>query len=77
MSDLLNVTGLWMNKTKSGETYMSGSLGNVNVLIFKNKNKKTEKHPDYTLMFGPKQKRKAPTTDPYSPAPEADSEVPF
>lgn len=74
MSDILNVTGLWANKTKSGETYMSGNLGNVNVLIFKNKRKTTEKQPDYMLCFAPKQKKETPTE---SETPEANSDVPF
>lgn len=54
----LNVTGLWAKKDKNGQSYMVGSLGpSISVLIFKNKNKEDEKHPDYIMYFAPKEKK--------------------
>lgn len=43
--------GLWIRKSAKGETYMTGTLGGVKVLIFKNKRKRNERDPDYTLCF--------------------------
>ena len=54
---MINATGLWINKTKNGDEYLSGSLGGVKVLIFKNNNKKQENHPDYQMIFAPNEKR--------------------
>ncbi len=55
-STMLNVTGLWLNKSKSGVSYMSGSLGNLRVLIFRNTHKTQDKQPDYQLCFAPSNK---------------------
>ena len=56
MSEMIQLTGLWLNQSKSGEKYFSGNLGGAKVLIFKNKHKTEEKHPDYQLYIAPKQK---------------------
>lgn len=42
---------LWVKKSKKGETYLSGWLFDERVFIFKNKNKKTPKSPDYNIVF--------------------------
>lgn len=55
--DGIQLTGLWANKTKAGDTYYSGSLGRGKVLIFKNKNKRNEKDPDLQLFLAPKQEQ--------------------
>ena len=54
MNDMIQLTGLWINKSESGEVYMVGYLGNTKVLIFKNKFKTDDKHPDYTLNIAAK-----------------------
>lgn len=51
---MLSVCGLWSNQTKDGREYMSGSIGNVKVLIFRNQNKKGERSPDWNLCLAPK-----------------------
>jgi hypothetical protein len=56
MSDMIKLTGLWLN-TKDGKQYFSGSLGGAKVLIFKNDYKKEDKHPDYNLFLVKKEKR--------------------
>lgn len=57
MADLFEITGLWVSESKSGEKYMKGSLSlpsgtKLDVFIFKNKNKTTDKQPDYKLSVG-------------------------
>lgn len=46
---MIELTGLWLNESKSGEKYFSGRLGGGKVLIFKNKHKSEDKHPDYRM----------------------------
>lgn len=53
-NNMLQVTGLWLNEAQSGEKYMIGYLGNMRVLIFKNRYKTEEKHPDYVMNFAAK-----------------------
>lgn len=48
---MINATGLWLHEKQDGTTYMSGTLGGVRVLIFKNEHKTEDKHPDYRLVF--------------------------
>jgi hypothetical protein len=52
-SKLINATGLWKQKTKDGGTYLAGSMGGVRVLIFPVRDKKSDKSPDYSLVFAP------------------------
>lgn len=64
MSDMVEATGLWQGKTKDGDIYYAGNMGKVRVLIFKNKHKKEDKHPDLNLYFAENKKQdgKAPST---------------
>ena len=63
MSEMIQLTGLWLNQSKTtGEKYFSGNLGGAKVLIFKNKHKTEEKHPDYQLYIAPKQKPQEQST---------------
>jgi len=50
---MVNIGGLWVNKTKSGEIYLSGYLNGARLLIFKNNFKKDEKQPDYVMYVTP------------------------
>lgn len=61
MSDLIPLTGLWLNE-KNGEKYFSGTLGNAKVLIFKNKHKEKENQPDYQMYLAPKQREGSQNT---------------
>jgi len=54
MSDTINLCGLWKNKTKDGNTYLSGTLGNIKIMVFPNQNKKESKHPDYNVVIAPR-----------------------
>lgn len=53
---LINVCGLWKNESKSGSTYLSGSLGGVQVLVFPVKEKRSDRSPDYTLCIAEKKR---------------------
>ena len=69
-SDLITLGGLWINTTKSGKKYMSGNLTpTVKLMIFKVENKKTDKHPDYTMCLAPVKKQDQNESAP--PEPEA------
>lgn len=71
---LIYGTGLWLNEAKkTGKKYMSGNLGGVRVMIFKAKEKKNDKSPDYHLMFG-ENKRTDKRED---ETPEEDDDIPF
>lgn len=49
---MIIVGGLWLRDSKkTGEKYMTGTLGGVRVLVFKNKRKRGPHDPDYTLCF--------------------------
>lgn len=65
---MLNITGLWENTSKAGETYYSGNLGNVKILVYKNNKKEPgSKQPDWNLCIAEKEKKadntNARTTD--------------
>jgi hypothetical protein len=52
---MINICGLWKHEGKNG-TFYSGSLGGVDVLIFANKNRKSDKAPDLNLCISEKNK---------------------
>jgi len=49
-SSMLEITGLWANKSKNGDTYYSGYMGKSAILIFKNNYKTEDKHPDLRMF---------------------------
>lgn len=49
--DIIQVTGLWENIDKTGNTYYRGTMGRCAIFIFKNKNKRNDNDPDYYLNF--------------------------
>ena len=53
---MINITGLWKHESKSGKTFLSGSWGNIDILIFENENKKPEKAPDFNFCISEKKK---------------------
>ena len=66
MSSLLKIGGLWKNKTKEGQTILSGTLNPItSVLIMPNTFKKSEKDPDFYLYFKAREKD---ATKPAAPA---------
>lgn len=55
--DKIKLTGLWRNTSANGEEYFSGSLGSAKVLVFGNRYKETDKHPDLIMYLAPGKKR--------------------
>jgi len=55
-SKLINVCGLWKNESRNGSTYLSGSLGGVQILVFPVKEKRSDKSPDYMLCISEKKR---------------------
>ena len=54
---LMSLGGLWVNKSqKDGSVYLSGSLGRLKIMVFKNNTKSREEHPDYNMVLAEKQK---------------------
>lgn len=68
------LSGLWLETSKNGEKYFTGSMGqNGKLLIFKNsKREESSKQPDYNLYLVPK----PPKQDGEAKADDAGS-VPF
>lgn len=53
--DLFKISGLWINKDKNGNQYLSGQWGsNIKLIIFKNTKKRPDsKDPDYNVFLAP------------------------
>lgn len=45
------IGGLYVKKSKKGETFLKGKIRDEKVLVFKNKKKENETHPDYNVMI--------------------------
>ena len=57
--DGVKITGLWKQKDKNGNTYLSGSLSPISkVLVMPNTFKKEEREPDYFFYLGANQEKK-------------------
>jgi len=57
-NEMINVMGLWENTDKNGNKYLTGNLGSVRVLIFRNTYKKGEREPDYNLSVSKREFKK-------------------
>ena len=51
MAQLESIGSLWTNIDKNGNNYMNGTIGGKKVIIFSNKNKKEDKHPDWNVYL--------------------------
>jgi len=61
---MIKISGLWLNKTSEGETYMAGTSGQVRIIILKNSFKKEgSKEPDYNLYFDEQRKKEQLSLD--------------
>ena len=49
MSKMEKLGALWMKQTRNGATYFSGKFGEQRIVVFKNRDKKTDKHPDFVI----------------------------
>jgi hypothetical protein len=81
MDAKIKLTGLWQNKTKSGETYYAGNLSpGVRLLVFRNNFKQGERDPDLVVYLAPSERkeRDAPAPEPPERHPGLESEeTPF
>lgn len=55
--ELVNIGGLWLNKSAAGEVYFSGYLNGARLLIFKNQFKEKENQPDYVMYVTKNEKQ--------------------
>ncbi len=65
-SDLMKVTGLYSNVSKSGDKYLSGNLSySTKLMVFKNKFKEKDSDPDMILYICPRthEKKDSDTAD--------------
>lgn len=67
----IKISGLWLNESSKGEKYFSGYLGNARIMIFKNKSKKEDNHPDYNMFVVP------PAQEQGSGENDGEDDVPF
>jgi hypothetical protein len=47
----IELTGLWIGETLKGDTKLTGYLGKGRIVIYENKHKQEEKHPDYIMYL--------------------------
>ena len=76
---MIRLGGLWKQKSKNGEPYLSGSAGpNATWMVFPVKSKTNPKGPDYTLVIAEKESRDdAPRPGRSEPPAVQDDEIPF
>ena len=65
--DMLSIMGLWENTDKRGNKYLSGNLGSIRVLIFKNTYKQSDREPDYRLNIAKRQPQEGGGYHPANP----------
>lgn len=54
MSDMIKLTGLWRQESKSGGSYLSGLVSPTSrLLVLPNTHKKDAKEPDYVAFLAP------------------------
>ncbi len=54
--NMIQVMGLWKSQTKDGKTYLSGSIGNIRVLVFPVTEKRSERGPDFNVCIAAKER---------------------
>ena len=50
MSKLEKLGALWLNTSGKGVKYMTGKIGEQRIVVFKVKEKRSDKHPDYEIF---------------------------
>ncbi|HLI31100.1 MAG TPA: hypothetical protein VKV79_08395 [Terriglobia bacterium] len=78
-SNLIRLCGLWLTHGDKGD-YLGGRLGGAKVFVFKNRQKASEKSPDYWVCLAPLPKDDRPkASDPANPhgVEVTDDDVPF
>lgn len=74
---LLPIVGLYEKTSKNGDTFFTGKIGMSDVVVFRVKNKKSDKSPDWMMYVQEAYKRPEPTfQDGHQDFP-TDDEIPF
>lgn len=64
MSKLEKLGALWLKTSKNGMKFMTGKIGEQRIVIFKVKEKRSDKHPDYEIFKSePMPERQEQATD--------------
>jgi hypothetical protein len=63
MGEMVKLTGLWKQKDKQGNVYLSGSLSPVSkIVVMANTFKEGDKNPDYFLYVSQQDKKEGKPT---------------
>lgn len=74
--DPQEVGALWKKESASGKAYLSGKIDGIGyVVVFRNKNKKSDKQPDYRILKSQPREEKKPEPEPQPRI--DDSDIPF
>lgn len=73
---IIEISGLWVQQTKDGRKYMSGSMGKTRILVFKNDKKGNENAPDYRLCIAENRRREDGSPPPADPTEKGGKTVP-
>lgn len=68
---MLQLGGLWVNESKNGNKYMTGYLGNLKLMVFRNNYKTDDKHPDYVMYLAEKPRNNENSNE------ETQDDIPF
>ena len=76
---LKNIGALWLKTREDGTKFFSGTInngihGDINIMIFKNEKKESEKSPDYRIAMATDDEKKSATAPKEG---ESDGEIPF
>ena len=83
MSESKSIGALWLHTSKDGtKKYMAGNIElpdktKVKFVVFKNTNKKSEKHPDYNILLSEPMAKKTDTAQMNAPDDDDDDSIPF
>jgi hypothetical protein len=77
---MVRLGGLWRRKSRAGVEYLGGSLGNGELLVFRNDRRRSDRDPEYTIFVAERREREtartgSPGWSPQSPGP-AESHTP-
>lgn len=70
-SELIELCALWQKEDKNGNTYFTGSLNGLDVVVFHNGKKTSDNQPDFRVYLKKKQKRED------SPSQFSSDQIPF
>ena len=57
------IGALWKKTSGKGTTYLSGKIDGRQVVVFVNKDKKSDKHPDYRVLLSRPKEQAAPSQE--------------